>query len=86
MGPQKRARFSSIYDRLNSSSARRSTMLGLFGTGDNLNTLQQYPTAFQDSQARKVSRIQNIDETLPPNRPAVIGKICFLLYCLFTLI
>ena len=86
MDPQKRARFSSIYDRLNSSSARRSTMPGLFGTGDNLNTLQQYPTAFQDSQARKVSRIQNIDETLPPNRPAVIGKICFLLYRLFTLI
>ena len=82
MDPQKRARFSSIYDRLNSSSARRSTMLGLFGTGDNLNTLQQYPTAFQDSQARKVSRIQNIDETLPTNRPAVIGKICFLLYSL----
>ena len=61
-------------------------MLAFFGTDESSDTLRQYPTALQDSQARKVSRIENIDETFPPNRPAVIGKICFLLYRLFTLI
>ena len=82
MSPQKRARISSIYERLNSPSVRRPTMLALFGTDESSETLRQYPTALQDSKTRKVSRIENIDETLPPNRPAVIGKIRFLFFSL----
>ena len=69
---KKRARFSSIY-RPHSPSGRRPTILNLFGNDESPGSFDQYPTAVQDAQARKVSLVENIDEALPPKRHAVIG-------------
>ena len=72
---KKRARFSSIYNP-NSPSGRRATLLALFSSDEvPRSTLLKYPTATQDSQARKVSLVEIVEEgTPPPNRLGLLGK------------
>ena len=72
---KKRARFSSIYNP-NSPPGRRATLLALFSSDEvPRSTLLKYPTATQDSQARKVSLVEIVEEgTPPPNRLGLLGK------------
>ena len=49
-------------------------MRAIFNIDDG--TVQQYPTAMQDSRARKVSLVEIADEmTPPPNRHGIIGRL-----------
>ena len=49
-------------------------MLAIFSSDDG--TVQQYPTAVQDSRARKVSLAEVVEEITPPrNRHGIIGRL-----------